>query len=181
MYILLSKCNNAAQFEGGHNEWCKVLEISKLLLFVFAFLSITSCISPKAQINVALIAGEPLNVRCDENEPAENEIWITSRLLAENKRAHIFFVSRKRALELFTEGQVDYVMSGHASIWPEKFNAYLKEMKSAKGVLLFKDNTAVDIESKEDLFSSKLKVGLIRDSVYEKEVVQNVSSISLIF
>ena len=152
----------------------------KYFLLLTLLLSAGCLSEPSGSARIAIVRGEPLNVRKDLDEPAPNEESIEEEAYAEDKRPYLQTLSRKRALELFRQEKIDWVVPGHAASFPEEFSQHRSEKGKTRAVFIQLKNSMIHIRSAEDLFRKKTSVAIIRNSAFEKHFVKKVGQMSLV-
>lgn len=113
------------------------------IIFLTSLFIALSCTNKNMKTtNIAIIRGESLNYRVEEDEPAPYESKVALECLELQTRPQIKFYSRNRALELFQSGQVDIVVSGQASSFPKNLIPYTRIKEGTKAAILYKDKAS---------------------------------------
>ena len=147
------------------------------LILVFIILS-SSCHTTtyKYSTQIALIKGETMNYRSSDSSPAPYEAKIAIHCIEDEHQPIIKRYSRSRALELFKKGEVEIVVSGHASIFPEEFKDHKRVMDGTRALIIY-DPRRHNLDLVDDL--TNLKIGLLKDSAFNKFFVKKAGDLQL--
>lgn len=148
------------------------------LLLTFLFIALVSCSSSQqSSTYIAIIKGESLNHRIDSSEPAPYEGRVAFECLELETKPIVKFYSRNRALEMFKAGQLDVVVSGQASIFPDELTEYRRIKDSSKAVILYKES--FDQLGKVSDIPEGVKVGVMENSAFASYFVKRAGDLEV--
>ena len=148
------------------------------LPLVLLFITLLSCVNEqRTSTNIAIIKGESLNYRTESKEPAPYESRVALECLELETKPVMKFYSRNRALELFKAGQLDIVVSGQASVFPDEFSKNRRIKAGTKSVILYKEHSR-ELAELSDI-PNGVKVGVLENSSFALEFVKRAGEIEL--